>query len=143
MIVRRGSAFVRVDARAARYAGTCARYQPPMRVSSAIAISAAIANQATLVCPRGITMNAASSGPIAEPTLPPTWNSDCANPCCPPDAMRATREDSGWNTDEPEPISAAASSSSAKLGANESSSSPVSVKPMPIASEYGIGFRSV
>ena len=47
-------------------------------------------------------MNAASSGPSAEPTLPPTWNSDCARPCRPPDAMRATREDSGWNTDEPD-----------------------------------------
>jgi len=57
--------------------------------------------------------------------------------------MRATREDSGWNTDEPEPISAAASSSIGKVDACDSSSRPVSVKPMPIASEYGIGFLSV
>ena len=28
----------------------------------------------------------------------------------PPEAMRATREDSGWNTDEPTPISAAPTS---------------------------------
>ena len=55
-------------------------------------------------------MKAASSGPSAVPKLPPTWNTDCASPCCPPEASRATREDSGWNTDEPMPISAAAAS---------------------------------
>jgi len=114
-----------------------------MRVSSAIAISAAIANQAMLPCPRGITMNAASSGPLAEPMLPPTWNTDCAKPWRPPDAMRATREDSGWNTEEPEPIRAAATSSIGKLDAFASSSRPVSVKPMPIASDQGSGWRSV
>ena len=40
-------------------------------------------------------MNAASSGPIADPVLPPTWNSDWAKPCRPPEAMRATRDDFG------------------------------------------------
>ena len=55
-------------------------------------------------------MNAASSGPTAEPALPPTWKTDCASPCRPPEAIRATREDSGWNIDDPSPISAAASS---------------------------------
>jgi hypothetical protein len=74
-----------------------------------MASSAAPENQATLPWPRGTTMNAASSGPIAEPVLPPTWNSDWAKPCRPPEAMRATRDDSGWNTDEPTPTSAAAS----------------------------------
>ncbi len=29
-------------------------------------------------------------------------------PCLPPEASRATRDDSGWNTDEPMPISPAA-----------------------------------
>ena len=48
-----------------------------------------------LLCPRGATINAASSGPMADPVLPPTWNSDWANPCRPPEAMRATRDDSG------------------------------------------------
>jgi hypothetical protein len=57
---------------------------------------------------RGTTMNAASSGPMADPVLPPTWNSDWADPCCPPEAMRATRDESGGNTDEPTPTSAAA-----------------------------------
>ena len=52
-------------------------------------------NQATLRCPRGSTMKAAASGPTADPALPPTWKSDCASPCCPPDAIRATRDDSG------------------------------------------------
>ena len=45
-----------------------------------IASSAAAENQAMLPWPCGTTMNAASSGPTAEPVLPPTWNSDCANP---------------------------------------------------------------
>ena len=62
-----------------------------------------------LPCPRGTTMNAASSGPIAEPVLPPTWNSDCAKPKRPPEAIRATRDASGWNTEEPTPTIAAAS----------------------------------
>ena len=93
--------------------------------------------------PCGITINAASSGPSDEPALPPTWNSDCARPCRPPDAMRATRDDSGWNTDEPQPTSAAATSSTPKLGATDISSSPTSVKPMPTGSEYGFGCLSV
>ena len=61
-----------------------------------------------LLCARGTTINAASSGPMADPVLPPTWNSDWANPCarrrrCVPPAMS-----SGGNTDEPTPTSAAA-----------------------------------
>jgi hypothetical protein len=57
--------------------------------------SAKSPNQATLRWPRGNTTKAASSGPMDEPTLPPTWNIDCASPWAPPEAMRATREDSG------------------------------------------------
>ncbi len=89
------------------------------------------------------TTKAASSGPIAEPALPPTWNTDCAIPCRPPDAMRATREDSGWNTADPRPISPAASRIIGKLPATDSSSRPASVEPMPAASENGMGRRSV
>jgi hypothetical protein len=40
-------------------------------------------------------MKAASSGPMADPVLPPTWKNDCANPCLPPDAVLTTRDDSG------------------------------------------------
>ena len=83
-------------------------YQRLTLASRKIASSAAAENQAMLPWPRGTTMNAASSGPIAEPVLPPTWNSDWAKPWRPPDAMRATRDDSGWNTEEPRPTSAAA-----------------------------------
>ncbi len=32
---------------------------------------------------------------LGEPALPPTWNSDCANPCRPPEASLARRDDSG------------------------------------------------
>ncbi len=105
--------------------------------------SASSANQATLDWPKGSTMNAAISGPIALPILPPTWNSDCAKPCRPPEASRATREASGWNTAEPKPIRQAASTSMPKPCAWPSSTSPTSVLAMPAGSEYGIGQRSV
>src|SRR6266576_5592250 len=81
--------------------------QVPMLVSRTIPKKARRENHARLDCPL-VSTNAAKSGPRAEPALPPTWKSDCAMPCCPPDAMRATREDSGWNTAEPIPMSAAA-----------------------------------
>jgi hypothetical protein len=45
-----------------------------------IPASAVTANHAMLRWPFGSTTNAASSGPIAEPALPPTWKSDCAKP---------------------------------------------------------------
>ena len=45
-------------------------------------------NHAMLRCPAGSTINAASNGPIDDPALPPTWNSDCASPCWPPEADR-------------------------------------------------------
>ncbi len=97
--------------------------------------SATIANQATLLLPCGTITAAATSGPSALPVLPPTWNSDCARPCCPPEAMRATRDDSGWKIDEPVPTSAAASSTIAKLGEYASRTRPDKVKVMPTGSE--------
>ncbi|MNR20680.1 hypothetical protein D3C85_1375350 [compost metagenome] len=72
-----------------------ALYQRPMPVNTTMPNRAARENHATLPCPCGMMNSAASSGPSADPTLPPTWNSDCANPCRPPEAMRATRDDSG------------------------------------------------
>ena len=58
----------------------------------------------------GMTMAAVNSGPMAEPVLPPTWKVDCAVPKRPPEAMRATREASGWKVAEPIPTTAAANS---------------------------------
>lgn len=49
--------------------------------------------------------------------------------------MRATREDSGWNTDEPMPISMADSSTAPKLAACDNDSKPIIVKPMPNGNE--------
>ena len=80
---------------------------------------------------------------MAEPVFPPTWKNDCANPCCPPEASRAIREDSGWKTADPVPTTAAASSNRPKVGATASSPVPASVKHIPTASAYGIGLRSV
>jgi len=57
--------------------------------------------------------------------------------------MRATRDDSGWNTEEPVPTREAASSSTGKLPALASSNRPTMVKPIPATSEYGRGLRSV
>ncbi len=119
----------------ARAATALAAYQRDTAPSTSIASSAASENQAIAHCPRGSTTRAASSGPIAPPVLPPTWNSDCAKPYRPPEAMRATRDDSGWNTAEPTPTSIAEATTIAKECAVESSNSPASVKPMPIGSE--------
>lgn len=69
----------------------------------------------------GAMIIAASNGPNELQKLAPTWNSDCARPCRPPEAMRATREYSGRNTEEPVPTSAAASSISGKMLATDSS----------------------
>ena len=80
--------------------------------------------------PSGSTTRAASNGPSAPP-------------CCPPDAIRATRDDSGWNTDDPTPTSATASRIMPKRGANAKSSRPESVNPIPTGSEYGVGRWSV
>ena len=88
-------------------------------------------------------MKAAKSGPVAEPALPPTWKIDCAKPCWPPEAMRATREDSGWKTDEPMPIMAAAARIMGKEEARDKTMSPMSVHPMPMLSEKGCGRLSV
>ena len=63
--------------------------------NSTMPSSAARPNHATLRCPNGTITAAATNGPIALPVLPPTWNTDCARPWRPPDANRATRDDSG------------------------------------------------
>src|SRR5277367_7124091 len=70
-------------------------YHAPTFASTAMASRAASVNQARLACPCGMMIQAASSGPIALPALPPTWKIDCANPWRPPEARRAIREDSG------------------------------------------------
>ena len=119
----------------ARNGGCSRRYQLPTVTSTTIANSAAEENQAMLACPFGITISAARIGPIAEPTLPPTWNSDCARPCRPPEASRATREASGWNTAEPAPTIVAATSNGPYPSAAASNTSPIRVTPMPTASE--------
>src|ERR1700709_2745777 len=114
-----------------------------MLASTTMASSAAAENHAMLRCPCGITTKAASKGPRELPALPPTWNTAGASPCRPPDAMRATREDSGWKIDDPQPTSAAATSNTGKLPAIDINNKPHSVKPMPTGSEYGFGCLSV
>ena len=57
-----------------------AEYHTPTRASTNIASSAKSENHAIAPCPLGRMMNAASSGPIAPPRLPPTWKIDCARP---------------------------------------------------------------
>ena len=110
--LRRGRAFTAETALAVRLrVAITPAYHRPTPDRMAIAVSARAANQATLPWPFGTMMKAAASGATAWPKLPPTWKTDCASPCRPPDAMRATREDSGWKTEEPSPTSPAASSS--------------------------------
>lgn len=50
-------------------------------------------------------------------------------------ARVATREDSGWKTDEPQPIRPTAARMATNPGATESASSPAKVKHMPAARE--------
>ena len=53
------------------------------------------------------------------------------------------RDDSGWNTDEPVPTSAAATSSQPYDGANASRIRPLPVNAIPNDSERGCGCLSV
>ena len=53
--------------------------------------------------------------------------------------MRATRDDSGWNTADPSPTTAAAAMISGNVSATDSSSSPTNDTVMPMASENGLG----
>ena len=93
--VRRGSAAVMAGLGLPAWARLWPAYQRPTRHSTIMASSATSEKAATLCWPYGTTTNAARSGPIAEPALPPTWNTDWASPARPPEARRATREDSG------------------------------------------------
>ena len=105
-------------------------------------MTAKMENHATLPFPRVVTMSAARSGPKEEPAFPPTWKIDWARPRLSPAAMCATREPSGWNTDEPRPTDATDTRIIGKLEATESKRRPINVNPMPTAREYGFGFRS-
>ncbi|MOA25937.1 hypothetical protein D3C78_1466930 [compost metagenome] len=100
-------------------------------------------NQATWVWPNGMTMAAASSGPRAEPVLPPTWKVDCARPKRPPEASRAIREVSGWKVDEPMPTKADASRIIGKLPTKASITIPTNVHRVPSGNRFGVGRRSV
>src|SRR5436190_10723312 len=86
---------------------TLVRYHVPTRHKKTMPTSAARENDAMLPWPRGTARKAASRGPSDEPALPPTWKNDCANPCRPPDASRAMRDDSRWQTADPSPTNAA------------------------------------
>ena len=89
-------------------------------------------------------MKAASSGPSAEPGVAADLEQRLREPVLAAGGERAMRDDSGWKTDEPTPISAAAASTDPESSAAiDSSSRPHSVKLMPMASEYGVGRRSV
>src|SRR5690625_2982136 len=106
-----------------------ALYHLPTRQRMIIARRAMRENQPTLHCPRGTTTKAATSGPIAVPELPPTWKTDWARPCCPPEAIRATLDDSGWKTEDPSPTRAAGERRSTKLFGTERRRRPVRVNP--------------
>ena len=57
---------------AAFFAAICGLYQSPIRHRITIARNAIEENHAMLGWPNGTTINAASSGPIDVPRLPPT-----------------------------------------------------------------------
>ncbi len=53
-------------------AAICGWYQTPIRHRSTIARNAMVENHTMLGWPNGTTINAASTGPIEAPKLPPT-----------------------------------------------------------------------
>ncbi|MCY1307540.1 hypothetical protein D9M70_574690 [compost metagenome] len=110
-------------------------YQVLTQESTKKPMIATIENQLRLPWPKGMTMKAASSGPMALPALPPTWKSDCANPWRPPEARRAMRDDSGWKIAEPMPIRLAATSRTQKSCAFASRIRPLQVESMASGSE--------
>ena len=59
---------------------------------------------------------------------------DCARLFFPPDAICATRDASGWNTDDPSPMTLTAVTIHAYPSAHASINSPASVNPIPTAS---------
>ena len=61
-------------------AAICGLYHCPIRHRMTIARNAIEENQAIEGWPNGTTINAASTGPIEVPKLPPSWNTDCAKP---------------------------------------------------------------
>ena len=69
--------------------GTLVRYAVGTDVESVVVAGRTVVDegrvltdtQAMLVCPRGTTIIAASSGPIAYPTCPPIWKIPWAKPC--------------------------------------------------------------
>src|SRR5260370_42301493 len=71
----------------------CSFDHVPTFTSTIMPSKAANENQPTLDLPLGMTIRAASSGPIAHPGLPRTGKNDRANPCCAPDAERTTPHD--------------------------------------------------
>ena len=109
-----------------------ALYHILTHASSAMASMATNENHPMLRCPLGSTINAASSGPMEEPVFPPTENSDCASPCRPPEAMRAMRDASGWNTADPTPTRATANKIAENPGAIESRIKPAALDAMLI-----------
>src|SRR5258708_40292719 len=62
------------------FAAICGWYQRPIRHRMTIARNAIDENQAIDDWPNGTTISAASTGPIEVPKLPPSWNTDCAQP---------------------------------------------------------------
>src|SRR5882762_7474874 len=123
--------------------GLRSSYHRPTRNSTTMAASASNEHQARLDWPRGTTKYAASSGPSDDPKLPPTCKSDCDSPCCPPDATRATRDDSGWNTADPTPMRPVATRMVPRFAADDRRRMPTSDTSIPITSEYGVDRRSV
>ena len=57
-----------------------------------------------LRCPEGTTMKAASKGPATTRRCRPPGTAIAPDRTA-PEAIRATRDDSGWKTDDPIPIS--------------------------------------
>ncbi len=117
-------------------------YQRHMGIVTVMPKKARQATLTTLPRPNGAIKRAAISGPTALPVLPPTWNTDWANPLLPPDASEVSLEASGCRTEEPSPTRDTLQSTTGNDVANPNIHKPVKVKLMPKGRKYGLGFLS-
>src|SRR5699024_6500686 len=91
----------------------------------------------------GTKINAGIKGATACPVLPPTRKIDCDKPRRGPAARKATRDPSGGNIADPQPINHTLIRIVGKEGANASSSIPNILLVKPNGSAYGMGRLSV
>jgi hypothetical protein len=92
--------------------------------------------------PNASTSGVVSSGPSANPALPPTENRLIPLPRCSRDASPANFAPSGWNAATPRPLTTTAAAVSPYDGAGPASAIPVPARNSPPGISHGRANRS-